>query len=433
MEAAMTTSGAAPAPAPAPETESAYAVALAQFDSVAEQINLTPDLRAVMRTPRLEFTVNFPVQMDDGSVRVFTGHRVQHSTARGPAKGGIRYHQAVTLDEVKALAMWMTWKCAVVNLPYGGAKGGVAVEPKALSLTELENLTRRYASELQLIIGPGKDVPAPDMGTDGRVMAWIMDTYSMNVGYVVPGVVTGKPVAIGGTLGRVEATGRGVTYVAQEAARYRGMSLPGARVAVQGFGNVGYNSARLLRDAGCSIVAVSDVSGGIYNKDGLDWEELERAKLSGIPLRQVKGSYDHVTNAELIELPVEVLVPAALENQITAQNAARVRATMIVEGANGPTTPEADAILQDNGAYVVPDILANAGGVIVSYFEWVQDLQSFFWEEDEVNQRLRRIMARAFGEVAAIAEREHVSLRDAAYILALRRVEEAIKLRGIFP
>jgi glutamate dehydrogenase (NAD(P)+) len=433
MEAAMTTSGAAPAPAPAPESESAYAVALAQFDAVADQINLNPNVRAVMRIPRLEYTVNFPVQMDDGSVRVFTGHRVQHSTARGPAKGGIRYHPAVTLDEVKALAMWMTWKCAVVNLPYGGAKGGVAVDPKALSLTELENLTRRYASELQLIIGPGKDVPAPDMGTDGRIMAWIMDTYSMNVGYVVPGAVTGKPVAIGGTLGRVEATGRGVTYVTQEAARYRGMPLSGARVAIQGFGNVGYHSARLLRDAGCTIVAVSDVSGGIYNRNGLDWEQLERVKLAGMDLRRANGSYDHLTNAELLELPVDILIPAALENQITAHNAAKVKATMLVEAANGPTTPEADAILQENGVYVVPDIFANAGGVIVSYFEWVQDLQSFFWEEDEINQKLRRILMRAFGEVTAIAERDKVSMRDAAYILALRRVEEAINLRGIFP
>ncbi len=427
----MTTSGAAPAPAP--ETESAYSVALAQFDAVAEQIKLNPNVRAVMRLPRLEYTVNFPVQMDDHSVRIFTGHRVQHSTARGPAKGGIRYHPAVTLDEEKALAMWMTWKCAVVNLPYGGAKGGVAVDPKALSLAELENLSRRYASELQLIIGPGKDVPAPDMGTDGRVMAWIMDTYSMNVGYVVPGAVTGKPVAIGGTLGRVEATGRGVTFVTQEAARYRGLPLAGARVTVQGFGNVGYNSARLLREAGCTIVAVSDVTGGIYNKDGLDWAQLERAKVAGIPLRQANGSYDHVSNAELLELPVEVLVPAALENQITAANADKVRATMVVEGANGPTTPEADAILREKGIFVVPDILANAGGVVVSYFEWVQDLQSFFWEEDEINQRLRRIMARAFGEVTAIAERDTASMRDAAYILALRRVEEAINLRGIFP
>jgi glutamate dehydrogenase (NAD(P)+) len=428
----MTTSG-APAPAPAPATQGAYEVALAQFDAVAERIQLNAEVRARMRAPRLEYTVNFPVKMDDGSVRIFTGHRVQHSTARGPAKGGIRYHPAVTLDEVKALAMWMTWKCAVVNLPYGGAKGGVAVDPKVLSGKELENLTRRYASELMLIIGPEKDVPAPDMGTDGRIMAWIMDTYSMNVGYAVPGVVTGKPVAIGGTLGRIEATGRGVTYVTQEAARYRGMRLDGATVAVQGFGNVGYHTARLLHETGCRIVAVSDVSGAIHNKDGLDWRELEAAKTSGRPLREAGGAYDHLTNEQLLELPVDVLVPAALENQITAENAGRVKARMLVEGANGPTTPEADAILLDKGVYLVPDILANAGGVIVSYFEWVQDLQSFFWEEDEINQRLRRILARSFGEVTTIAERDKAPLREAAYILALRRVEEALLLRGVFP
>ena len=427
----MTTSGAAPAPAPA--TESAYEVALAQFDAVAERINLNPNVRPLMRTPRLEYTVNFPVQMDDGSVRVFTGHRVQHSTARGPAKGGIRFHPAVTLDEVKALAMWMTWKCAVVNLPYGGAKGGVTVDPKVLSQGELENLTRRYASEIGPIIGPGKDVPAPDMGTDGRIMAWIMDTYSMGVGYPVPGVVTGKPVALGGTLGRIEATGRGVTYVTQEAARYRRMPLDGGSVAIQGFGNVGYHSARLLYETGCRIVAVSDVTGGIYNKDGLNWQELERVKLAGQPLHQAQGTYDHVSNEELLELPVDVLVPAALENQITGHNADKVRAKMVVEGANGPTTPEADAILQGNGIFIVPDILANAGGVIVSYFEWVQDLQSFFWEEDEVNQRLRRVVARAFGEVTTVAERDKTPLRDAAYTLALRRVEEALVLRGVFP
>ena len=429
----MTTSGAAPAPAPAPETEGAYEVALAQFDSVAEHIHLDDNVRRVLRAPKLEYTVNFPVQMDDNSIRVFTGHRVQHNLARGPAKGGIRYHPAVTLNEVKALAMWMTWKCAVVSLPYGGAKGGVACDPKALSAGELENLTRRYTTEIAMIIGPEKDVPAPDMGTDGRIMAWMMDTYSMGKGYSVPGVVTGKPVAIGGTLGRVEATGRGITYVTQEAARAGGMTLDGARVAVQGFGNVGYAAARLLHEAGCRVVAVSDVSGGIYNGNGLDWPLVEATKLSATPLAQASGDWEHVTNDELLELPVEILVPAALENQITRRNAARVQAKMIVEGANGPTTPEADAIFAEKGVYVVPDILANAGGVVVSYFEWVQDLQSFFWEEDEINQRLRRIMARGFQEVAAIAERDHLPMRDAAYVLALRRVEEAIKLRGIYP
>jgi glutamate dehydrogenase (NAD(P)+) len=429
----VTTSDMAPVPAPAPAVESAYETALEQFDQVAERLGMSQSMREVLRTPRRELTVNFPVRMDDGSVKVFTGHRVQHSTARGPAKGGIRYHPAVTLDEIKALAMWMTWKCAVVNLPYGGAKGGVAVDPKALSVNELERLTRRYASDIQIIIGPEKDIPAPDMGTDARVMAWIMDTYSMNMGYVVPGVVTGKPVLVGGTRGRLEATGRGILYIAQEACRARGISLEGATVAVQGFGNVGSNAARLLRSQGCKLVAVSDVSGGVYNPHGFEWHYLQALKEHGEFLSAAHGDFDHITNEELLELPVDILIPAALENQITSRNAAAIRARMIIEGANGPTTPQADEILADNGVYVVPDILANAGGVVVSYFEWVQDLQSFFWEEDEINLRLRRIMTRSFEEVAATAEQEGVSLRQAAYMLALRREEEALRLRGIFP
>lgn len=430
----MTTSGAAPAPAPAPAIEeSAYQTALTQFDKVAERLNMDHSVREVLRSPRRELTVNFPVRMDDGSVRVFTGHRVQHSTARGPAKGGIRYHPMVTLDEVKALAMWMTWKCAVVSLPYGGAKGGVAVDPKALSETELERLTRRYASDIQIIIGPEKDIPAPDMGTDGRVMSWIMDTYSMNQGYVVQGVVTGKPVSIGGTKGRIEATGRGILYITQEATRARGVNLEDATVAVQGFGNVGSNAARLLRSQGVKLVAVSDVTGGVYNPKGFDWHYLQALKEEGTFLSQITGDFDHVTNEELLELPVDILVPAALENQIAAHNAPRIKARMVVEGANGPTTPEADQILSDNGIFIVPDILANAGGVVVSYFEWVQDIQSFFWEEDEVNLRLRRIMTKAFEEVHALAVEQNVSMREAAYMVALRREEEALRYRGIFP
>jgi glutamate dehydrogenase (NAD(P)+) len=430
----MTTSGAAPVPAPAPVTEgSAYQTALTQFDQVAERLNMDHSVREVLRSPRRELTVNFPVRMDDGSVRVFTGHRVQHSTARGPAKGGIRYHPMVTLDEVKALAMWMTWKCAVVSLPYGGAKGGVAVDPKALSETELERLTRRYASDIQIIIGPEKDIPAPDMGTDGRVMSWIMDTYSMNQGYVVQGVVTGKPVSIGGTKGRIEATGRGILYITQEATRARGVNLEDATVAVQGFGNVGSNAARLLRSQGVKLVAVSDVTGGVYNPKGFDWHYLQALKEEGTFLSQITGDFDHVTNEELLELPVDILVPAALENQISAHNASLIKAKMVVEGANGPTTPEADRILSDNGIFIVPDILANAGGVVVSYFEWVQDIQSFFWEEDEVNLRLRRIMTKAFEEVYTLAVEQNVSMREAAYMVALRREEEALRFRGIFP
>lgn len=427
----MTTS--TPTPAAQPSTENPYQVAVAQFTAVADRLQIDRGMQEVLRSPRRELTVNFPVQMDDGSVRVFTGYRVQHNTARGPAKGGIRYHPDVGIDEVKALAMWMTWKCAVANLPYGGAKGGVTVDPKTLSLTELENLTRRYAAEIGIIIGPDRDIPAPDMGTDARVMAWIMDTYSMNVGHSVPGVVTGKPVSIGGTLGRFDATGRGLLYIIQEAVRVRGIKLAGARVAVQGFGNVGSVTARLLWQAGCRLVAVSDVSGAIYEPKGLDWQFLTTIKDSGGFLTTADTGHQHVTNEGLLELPVDILVPAALENQITARNASRIQAPLIVEGANGPTTPEADRILAEKGCFVVPDILANSGGVVVSYFEWVQDLQSFFWEEDEVNQRLRRIMTRSFGEVLAIATRNRVSMRDAAYELAIGRVVDAVQTRGIFP
>lgn len=429
----MVTGDVASIPAPSPPEGGAYATALAQFDAVAARIRLDPASREVMRSPRRELTVNFPVRMDNGSVRVFTGHRVQHSTSRGPAKGGIRYHPSVTLDEVKALAMWMTWKCAVVGLPYGGAKGGVAVDPKTLSDAELERLTRRYASEIGIIIGPERDIPAPDVGTDARVMAWIMDTYSMNQGHVVLGVVTGKPVSLGGTRGRLEATGRGILYIAQEVCRAKGIGLEGAGVAVQGFGNVGFHAARLLVAQGCRLVAISDVSGAVYNAAGLAWAEIQAIKDRGESLSTATGSFDHVTNLELLELPVDLLVPAALENQIHAGNADRIRAEIVLEGANGPTTAEADTILHGNNVYVVPDILANAGGVAVSYFEWVQDLQSFFWEEDEVNLRLRRIMSRAFGEVYALAGEQGCTMREAAYILALRREEEALRLRGIFP
>lgn len=429
----MTTSNTLPLPAPAPEVESAYQTALRQFDQVAEQLHLDPNMRAVLRVPRRELTVNFPVRMDDGSVQMFTGHRVQHSTARGPAKGGLRYHPMVSLDEVKALAMWMTWKCAVVNLPYGGAKGGVAVDPRALSEAELERLTRRYAADIQIIIGPERDIPAPDMGTDARVMAWIMDTYSMNKGYVVPGVVTGKPLALGGTRGRVEATGRGLMYVVEEVCRVREMALEGATVAIQGFGNVGANAARLLAQRGCKLVAVSDLSGGIYNPNGFEWPRLQQLKDQNRLLTTFDGEFDHLTNDQLLELPVDILIPAALESQITRQNATRIRARTVIEGANGPTTPEADDILHEAGVFIVPDILANAGGVIVSYFEWVQDLQSYFWDEDEIDNRLQKIMTRGFREVWAVATERQVSMRDAAYMLALRREEEALRLRGVFP
>jgi len=389
-------------------------------------------MRAILAACKRELSVHFPVQMDDGSTRVFSGYRVQHNLARGPAKGGIRYHPAVNLDEVRALAMWMTWKSAVVNIPYGGAKGGVIVDPKALSAHELEKLTRRYATEISIIIGPNEDIPAPDMGTDGRIMAWIMDTISMHRGYTEAGVVTGKPVSVGGTLGRQEATGRGILYVVQEAARQHDVALEGATMAVQGFGNVGAVAAALLTKAGARVVAVSDSSGGLHNGHGLDIDALSRLKAEGTPLAQAPGG-DHISNAELLTLPVDFLIPAAMEGQITAANAADVRARFVVEGANGPTTPEADAVLAAKGAIVVPDILANAGGVIVSYFEWVQDLQFYFWEENEVNERLHRVISRAYRDVARTADEQKVTLREAAMLLAVGRVVEATRVRGIYP
>ena len=414
-------------------SESAYATAQSQLRNAGAMLGLDAGLIEVLAHPKREVAVNFPVRMDDGSTRVFSGFRVQHNEARGPFKGGIRYSAAVDLDEVRALAMWMTWKCAVVDLPYGGAKGGVAVDPRSLSAGELERLTRRYASEISLIIGPAVDIPAPDVGTDARIMAWIMDTYSMQHGHSIPGVVTGKPIEIGGSLGRVEATGRGVQFIVQEACRERGLDLAGATVAIQGFGNVGGVAARLLKRAGARIVAVSDSRSGVYSDDGLDVDALYEHRAAGGILAEHPLRHRDLTNAELLELPVDILIPAALEGQITEHNAANIRAPIVIEAANGPTTSAADAILAQRGVYLVPDILANAGGVIVSYFEWVQDLQSFFWEESEVNDRLRRIIVKAFGEVMALAKEQNLRLREAAYMVALRRVVAAINLRGIHP
>lgn len=406
--------------------------AIAQFESAAQRLNLDPGLRQVLATCKRELATNFPVQMDDGSIKVFTGYRVQHNLARGPAKGGIRYHPGVSLDEMRALAMWMTWKSAVVNLPYGGAKGGVIVNPKSLSPAELENLTRRYATEISILIGDNKDIPAPDMGTDERVMAWFMDTISMHHGYTVAGSVTGKPVSVGGTLGRKEATGRGILYLIQELSSHHGISLDGATVAIQGFGNVGGVAATLLADKGAKIVGLSDTSGCLYNGKGLDVQTLWRRKSEGASLSDLGGG-DCLDGADLLSLQVDFLVPAALEGQITAQTARPIRAKFVIEGANGPTTPEGDAVLADKGIVVLPDILANAGGVIVSYFEWVQDLQFFFWEEDQVRERLQRVITRAYREVCARAQKENVSLREAAMLLAVSRVEEATRVRGIYP
>lgn len=412
---------------------SAYATALAQFDAVADRLALDDGIRAILRAPRRELTVNFPVHMDDGSVQVFTGYRVQHSLIRGPGKGGIRYHPAVDLDEVRALAMWMTWKCAVVNIPYGGAKGGVTVDAGTLSRGELERLTRRFASEISIVIGPEKDIPAPDVGTNEQVMAWIMDTISMHQGYSIPGVVTGKPVGIGGTVGRREATGRGVAIVVREAMKARGRPLEGATVAIQGFGNVGTYAARLLGEMGCVVVGVSDSSGGFANPGGLDVGQILGYKQRGGRLTDYTGEGERIAGEDVVELPCDILVPAALEGQLSGANADRIQASLVAEGANGPTTPEADAILFDRGVTVLPDILANAGGVTVSYFEWVQDLQNHFWERAEVVQNLERVLTTAHRQVAALAAAEKVDMRTAANILAVQRVAEAIKVRGIYP
>ncbi|MDR7418539.1 MAG: Glu/Leu/Phe/Val dehydrogenase [Armatimonadota bacterium] len=412
--------------------EDAWEQALRQFDQAADHLPLKRGIREFLAYPKRELTVHFPVKMDDGSVRVITGHRVHHSTVLGPTKGGIRYHPDVTLNEVRALAMWMTWKCSLVGLPYGGGKGGVAVNPKELSQNELEHLTRRYATEISIMIGPEADIPAPDVGTNPQTMAWIMDTYSMHRGYSTPAVVTGKPVPIGGSLGRVEATGRGCALTAREAAKKMGLKLDGATVVVQGYGNVGSIAAYLLADMGCKILAASDTGGGVYSKNGIDPRKLLDYKTRNGSVKGYPGT-DAVTNQELLEIPCDILVPSALEGQITADNAARIKTKMIVEGANGPTTPDADAVLDDRKIVVIPDILANSGGVIVSYFEWVQGLQQFFWTEDEVNQNLERIIVRAFEHVWKVADEKKVNLRNAAMIRAIDRVAEALYLRGIYP
>ena len=421
----MTTERAAPAINP-------WHVAQQQFDNAAERLNLDPGLRQVLREPRRELHVHFPVKMDDGSVKVFEGYRVQHNLGRGPAKGGIRYHQDVTIDEVKALAMWMTWKCAVVGIPYGGGKGGVIVDPKKLSRRELENLSRRFFTEIEVLVGPERDIPAPDVNTTPQVMAWFMDTYSMHVGYTVPGVVTGKPISLGGSEGRNEATARGTVYCVVEAAKHLGIDLHRATVVVQGFGNAGSIAAQLMEKEGSKVLAVSDSQGGIYNPDGLDISRVvawkaEHGTVVGFPGAQPKS------NAEILEIPCDVLIPAALENQITASNADRISTKIIAEAANGPTTPEADEILYRRGIFLIPDILCNAGGVTVSYFEWVQDLNRDHWSEEVVNQKLHEIMVRAFGETLAIFEREQVHMRLAAYLLAVQRVADATALRGLYP
>jgi glutamate dehydrogenase (NAD(P)+) len=415
------------------EKINSFEVAKKQIDIAAKYLNVDPGLLEKLKNTKRELIVHFPVKMDDGRVKVFTGYRVQHDVSRGPAKGGIRYHPDVDLDEVRALAMWMTWKSAVVNIPFGGAKGGVQCNPKKMSLHEIEHMTRRFTWEISLLLGPEQDIPAPDVYTNPQVMAWIMDTFSILKGYSVPGVVTGKPVELGGSLGRFEATGRGVVITSLEALKYLKKPIEGARVAVQGCGNVGGVTAKHFDRLGAKVIAISDSKGGLYNEKGLDLERVLDCKARYACFVCEKKEETEISNEELLELDCDILIPAALENQITEKNAPRIRAKIIAEGANGPTTTEADEILNDKGIFVVPDILANAGGVTVSYFEWVQNLQELLWSEEEVLDRLTRIMQRSFKEVLEISLSKKIPMRTAALVLGIGRVAEATRLRGIYP
>ncbi len=409
-----------------------WAVAQEQFGIAADRLHLDPNMRAILRECQRELTVHFPVRMADGVVKVFTGYRVQHNVSRGPGKGGIRYHPAATLNEVKALAMWMTWKCAVVGIPYGGAKGAVVCDPKGMSLQQLETMTRRYATEIMVLIGPERDIPAPDVNTNSQTMAWIMDTYSMHHGYTAPAVVTGKPISIGGSEGRNEATARGAVYTIIEAAKHLGMDLEDARVVVQGFGNAGSFSAKLIAELGAKVLAVSDTTGGIYNPKGIDPNKVDAYKRETGSVVGFPGA-EKVTNAELLELDCDVLIPAAIENQIGAHNAPNIKAKILAEAANGPTSPEADRILFERGVFLIPDILCNAGGVTVSYFEWVQDLQNLFWREATINARLKEVMVKSFNDVLEMSKKHKVDMRTAAYMVAVHRVAEATLTRGIYP
>jgi glutamate dehydrogenase (NAD(P)+) len=415
-----------------PHVRNPFQNALAQLEKATEFLDVDPDIVERLRWPQRELMVRFPVEMDSGEIRMFNGFRVQHSLAPGPAKGGIRYHPSVDLNEVRALAMWMTWKCAIVGVPFGGAKGGVEVDPRQLSERELQKMTRRYASEIEILMGPDTDIPAPDVNTNPKIMAWIMDTISMHRGHSELGVVTGKPVQVGGSLGRLEATGNGVMYIAREACQVLGRPIAGQRVVVQGFGNVGSVAAYALAEQGCQIVAVSDMYGGIHAPEGLDMARLKATMIEHGTVTKYEGAHA-VTNAELLTLPCDILVPAALENQITADNAADIQATLIVEGANGPTTPNADTILRERGVFVCPDILANAGGVTASYFEWVQDLQFFFWTEEEVNKQLQNIMTKAFYNVLEISRKHDVDMRTGALVMAVEKVSQGIEIRGTYP
>ncbi len=410
-----------------------FETARKQVDIVADVLGLDPGVREILKSPKRTLTVCFPVRMDDGQYRVFTGYRCQYNMARGPTKGGIRYHPQVTLDEVRALAAWMTWKCAVVNLPYGGGKGGIVCDPKGMSRGELERMTRRFASEIAPIIGPEMDIPAPDVYTDSQTMAWIMDTYSMQRGYSVPGVVTGKPIALGGSEGRGEATGRGCAYVIREAAGDAGVKVKGGTVAVQGFGNAGSVAAHILQaEQGAKIVAVSDSKGGIYRPEGLNVPDVEAHKRKTGSVVGFPGAQT-ISNEQVLETKADILIPAALENQITKKNAERIQAKIVAEAANGPTVPEADEILYQRKIAVLPDILANAGGVTVSYFEWAQDIQGYFWDLVDVNKRLERVMVQSYEQVHKAALDHKVNNRTGAYVLAIQRVVDAIRIRGIYP
>jgi glutamate dehydrogenase/leucine dehydrogenase len=413
----------------------AFENALTQFDAAAKELKLTPDQIVVIKEPRKVTEVQMPVRMDNGSIRVFKGYRVQHNIARGPAKGGVRFHPDVTLDEVKALAFWMTFKCAVVNIPFGGGKGGVICNPHELSTGELERLARRYCAEMSDVIGPEKDIPAPDVGTNPQVMSWFMDTFSMHKGQYVPAVVTGKPLALGGSEGRFEATAQGIVYTIREAAEQLDINLKKSTVAIQGFGNVGSLAAKLLQEDGCKIVAVSGTTGAFYNKKGIDVHAAAklRAKTGSLAGLEESGSAEKLKNAmDLLELDVDILVPAALENQITSLNASKVKAKLIAEGANGPVTPDADAILQENSVFVIPDILCNAGGVTVSYLEWVQNRMGYYWKSDRIQEDLQHIMRQSFKDVLKISQERNVNMRIAAFMLAIQRVTEVSELRGLY-
>ncbi|HME45347.1 MAG TPA: Glu/Leu/Phe/Val dehydrogenase [Syntrophorhabdales bacterium] len=409
-------------------------MALRQIEIAAKYLpHMEPGILEKIKHTKREIIVHFPVKMDDGSVRVFTGYRVQHSDTRGPFKGGLRFHPDAHLDEMRALAMWMTWKAAVVNIPFGGAKGGVECDPRTMTSHELENMTRRYTWEISPFIGPDVDIPAPDLSTNPQVMAWVMDTFSIRKGHVVPGVVTGKPLELGGSRGRFEATARGLFIVAERAAHSRGLAMKDARVVIQGAGNVGGTAARVFSKAGAKVIAISDINGGVYNGRGLDVAKALECKRNNNCFKKGEIDGDEISNEELLQLECDILVPAAIENQITEKNANALRCRMIVEGANGPTTPAADMVLREKNIYFIPDILANAGGVVVSYFEWVQNLQELFWSEKQIYQRLKRILSSAFDEVKALSEKHKVDMRTAASILGIGRVAEATRLRGIFP